>query len=1007
MKRPLNAADAHAMKQPRLGGFTPNVQQSQFQHQQLQRVQQQQHMQQQHMQKHPHVHGTQSEHLGQRPHHLQQPHGTQSHAGVARPVPSNVSPKDIFIVSTTGNDGNEVVIKTLMGEYAEKGMNHGRKVYQKRSEGSESVEVLMYYWDNRDGPAFEGWWFGNKLGGTQVWSHCKDSGLLPPKAGWTIPWDGPVRQSLVVVNKELQLKAEAEEKLLKLSAEVAKVETESVEALASAKEAVGDGTCPEAFVEAEKSLEPFVKAAGFVANNIATTQKTVVGDVQGFEKLAAQLEKTQKSLASEISNMQTTKQKVEQAAKDKEAEERDGALLDTMLPDATEKTNAAEDMVEKAVITAEMVECGGDDDAAVRQAIEETEASTKRAQAAIGDARIFLNAKLAGTKRFSEKIKELANVELGKLQHQLQEAHNRLLPIKTIRRDYEAKRLAARLVAEVEEKMALAEVAVDRAEEMVFLAGSGPATKEGLTEAQQALKGGEEQVNQAARFLDGKKQSSTGPALEQFTQFEPRVDTARTRITKLRTSLKEANERVTSEAYIAEASDKVQAVTEAMTKLEEFEASFQGESAPSLEEALATVKEMTSVASGAQTAASMARMFIQMKLLEVKRFGGSGADATQKLQECQSQIQAATQRITELKGNASKRTRVALVKEAEKEVARAEELANKVVLAARVFADDAKLTSISSEEAQEANKKTIAAEKEATEVLNQARKLISQRQIEAKGRDSSVEVSSELIKFQTRIAAAQQEVAKQKQLLASVEQRVAAKHMLEEGEKRLQGTEEKISKASAAVVALGEVTPDTVVDGGSGSPQAAKAAEMLVSEAQIALKTTVGHLKSLMRPTEFAREFLGKLEPRWKEGQDKLESLSLALRGRNEKLTTMSLVQEAQQKVSECGVHLEKAVALEAAFHVDGTIVVPENGKSLIEDLEKAISVAQQNASSTKTFTTMKRLVVKRLSESAAKTTTEALNKIQATVDETLKRVAELKGKCIEIKRASARLAVK
>jgi len=208
-------------------------------------------------------------------------------------------------------------------------------------------------------------------------------------------------------------------------------------------------------------------------------------------------------------------------------------------------------------------------------------------------------------------------------------------------------------------------------------------------------------------------------------------------------------------------------------------------------------------------------------------------------------------------------------------------------------------------------------------------------------------------------------------------------------------------------VALGEATPDTVVDGGSGSPQAAKAAEMLVSEAQIALKTTVGHLKSLMRPTEFAREFLGKLEPRWKEGQDKLESLNLALRGRNEKLTTMSLVQEAQQKVSECGVHLEKAVALEAAFHVDGTIVVPENGKSLIEDLEKAISVAQQNASSTKTFTTMKRLVVKRLSESAAKTTTEALNKIQATVDETLKRVAELKGKCIEIKRASARLAVK
>lgn len=35
-----------------------------------------------------------------------------------------------------------------------------------------------------------GWWFGNKLGGTQVWSHCADKGLVPPSLGWKIPWDG-------------------------------------------------------------------------------------------------------------------------------------------------------------------------------------------------------------------------------------------------------------------------------------------------------------------------------------------------------------------------------------------------------------------------------------------------------------------------------------------------------------------------------------------------------------------------------------------------------------------------------------------------------------------------------------------------------------------------------------------------------------------------------------------------------------------------------------------------
>ena len=28
--------------------------------------------------------------------------------------------------------------------------------------------MYLYYWDNRDGDAFSGWWFGNQLGGTQV-----------------------------------------------------------------------------------------------------------------------------------------------------------------------------------------------------------------------------------------------------------------------------------------------------------------------------------------------------------------------------------------------------------------------------------------------------------------------------------------------------------------------------------------------------------------------------------------------------------------------------------------------------------------------------------------------------------------------------------------------------------------------------------------------------------------------------------------------------------------------
>lgn len=34
------------------------------------------------------------------------------------------------------------------------------------------MTVLIYYWDDRDGSSFSGWWIGPKVGGDQVWSHA-------------------------------------------------------------------------------------------------------------------------------------------------------------------------------------------------------------------------------------------------------------------------------------------------------------------------------------------------------------------------------------------------------------------------------------------------------------------------------------------------------------------------------------------------------------------------------------------------------------------------------------------------------------------------------------------------------------------------------------------------------------------------------------------------------------------------------------------------------------------
>eukprot|EP00971_Amphidinium_carterae_P146923 2911675-Amphidinium_carterae.1 len=51
----------------------------------------------------------------------------------------------------------------------------GRKVYRKPAgKGPDAVDVFLYYWNDSDGASFQGWWFGNEVGGSQVQLACRN-----------------------------------------------------------------------------------------------------------------------------------------------------------------------------------------------------------------------------------------------------------------------------------------------------------------------------------------------------------------------------------------------------------------------------------------------------------------------------------------------------------------------------------------------------------------------------------------------------------------------------------------------------------------------------------------------------------------------------------------------------------------------------------------------------------------------------------------------------------------
>lgn len=95
------------------------------------------------------------------------------------------------------------MMETVGGTFGVWGENHGQPVYRRTSPVNE-MQVLLYYWDERDGPDQRGWWFGPAVGGEEVWLHrrCGHTGPIapPPQSGWEAALTGQVQASLHVVD---------------------------------------------------------------------------------------------------------------------------------------------------------------------------------------------------------------------------------------------------------------------------------------------------------------------------------------------------------------------------------------------------------------------------------------------------------------------------------------------------------------------------------------------------------------------------------------------------------------------------------------------------------------------------------------------------------------------------------------------------------------------------------------------------------------------------------------
>lgn len=93
---------------------------------------------------------------------------------------------------------HEVVGPIICGDYSIAGSNHGKPSY-KKDVVANGLQVMMYFWDERDGAASSGWWIGPQVGGNMVWGHHPNRTTgTPPTSGWQAPHSAAADPAMTV-----------------------------------------------------------------------------------------------------------------------------------------------------------------------------------------------------------------------------------------------------------------------------------------------------------------------------------------------------------------------------------------------------------------------------------------------------------------------------------------------------------------------------------------------------------------------------------------------------------------------------------------------------------------------------------------------------------------------------------------------------------------------------------------------------------------------------------------
>ncbi|CAJ1421222.1 unnamed protein product, partial [Effrenium voratum] len=423
-----------------------------------------------------------------------------------------------------------------------------------------------------------------------------------------------------------------------------------------------------------------------------------------------------------------------------------------------------------------------------------------------------------------------------------------------------------------------------------------------------------------------------------------------------------------------EAQERIQALQEAAAKAEEADASVVAVEAkgPSFSEFIAAVRACDQVATAASTAASIAKIYLMIKGIEVKKFApDSSTTGSAKIKEFQTKMEEMTKRLKDLKAKNANRRKTAYTQESQKLVKQAEELAGQAAKIVELFGEE-QLAKASEDQIRAAQEDVAKASEDARAAADEAERTI----LEAKDIGG---LTQELTDLQQRFKSARMEVDKHMRLCSTVEHRLQALQLSEQASAKIKGLEEQATKMAELVAKVMEDSE------GSSLQSAEDTAGVLNKEVMQQFRHL--DLQAASRD-EAMRDVAIRLQERLKPVAARCEEASTSLRLHRQKVAVKLAMAECSQRVTETEAAVKTAGEAEEAFH---QAAQTGSQAAALTSLETSIKAANGAINSTKSLLSLKRVEVKRLAKELSSSTMEELESLQKRVDDCTQQLAQSK----------------